>query len=118
MGHGPCGALSGAMLVLGYYYGRDRDNFSDIEKARYAAKHGRTLWCKFTAEYGSIFCKDVQTRLFGRWFNLLDPKDREEFEAQGGHSDKCPVVVGNTARWLAEILLANPPEKGFDKSCT
>ncbi len=111
MGDGPCGALSGAMLALGYFYGRDRENFPRIEKARYAQQHGRRLWRKFAAEYGSIFCKGVQTKLMGRPYNLMDPEDRKAFDDAGGHSEVCPSVVGNTARWLAEILLDNPPEK-------
>ncbi|MEM3004486.1 MAG: hypothetical protein QXK96_04235, partial [Candidatus Bathyarchaeia archaeon] len=34
-----------------------------------------------------------------------DPKDREEFDRAGGHTDKCPDVVGKAARWTVEILL-------------
>jgi len=113
MGEGPCGALSGAMLAIGYYYGRDRENFPLNEKARHAGQIGRDLWRTFEDEYGSIFCKGVQTKILGRSFNLLDPNDRKAFDDAGGHTDKCTSVVGNTARWLAEIMLDNPPEKGF-----
>jgi len=50
-------------------------------------------------------CKDVQRKLFGRSFNLLDPKDYAEFEKAGAHVDKCPSVSGNAAKWAAEIIL-------------
>ncbi|MGE5483791.1 MAG: C-GCAxxG-C-C family protein [Ignavibacteriales bacterium] len=109
-GAGPCGALSGAVIAIGYYYGRDREHFPMNDRARHASQFGRNLWQKFEEEYGSVLCKDVQTRLMGRSFNLLDTEDRKAFDEAGGHSDKCPSVVGNAARWLAEILLDNPPE--------
>ena len=70
-------------------------------KPRYAKK----LYDKFVEEYDSPLCKDVQKKIFGRSFNLLDPKEYEEFEKAGAHVDKCPDVSGKVARWTAEILL-------------
>jgi C_GCAxxG_C_C family probable redox protein len=108
MGDGPCGAYSGALLALGYYYGRHRQNFSRIEDARFAAKLGRQLRQKFEKEYGSIICSEIQKKIFGRSFSLLDPQDYHEFEKAGSREDKCPSVVGKAATWLAEIILENP----------
>ncbi|MGB9662130.1 MAG: C-GCAxxG-C-C family protein [Moorellaceae bacterium] len=108
MGDGPCGAYSGALLALGYYYGRRRENFARIEDARPAAKLGRELRRKFEEEYGSIVCREIQKKIFGRSFFLLDPREYVEFEEAGAHVDKCTSVVGKAAAWLVEILLRNP----------
>lgn len=108
MGDGPCGAYSGALLALGYLYGRKRQNFKRIEDARVAAKLGRQLRRKFEKEYGSVVCAEIQKKILGRSFLLLDPQQSAEFEKAGGHDDKCPSVVGNAAAWLAEIIRNNP----------
>jgi hypothetical protein len=65
---------------------------------------------KFINEYGSILCKDIQKKIMGRSFNLWDPKDYEEFEKAGGHTDKCPDVVGKAAEWTVEILYDDASE--------
>ena len=67
--------------------------------------YSKKLYDKFVEEYGSIVCKDVHLKLFGRTFDLMDTKDYAEFEDMGAHVDKCPVVSGKTARWAAEIIL-------------
>jgi len=104
-GEGPCGALSGGLLALGYYHGRDREHFAELVLSREAASLGRAFRQRFIDEYGSYICWDIQKKVFGRSFNLLDKEDRAAFEAAGGHDQKCPEVVGKAARWLTEILL-------------
>ena len=66
---------------------------------------------RFIKEYGSILCPQIQSRIFGRSFNLQDPADWKAFEEAGGHSDpsKCMSIVGNAAQWALEILI----EKGI-----
>ena len=105
-----CGALLGGIMAIGLKYGRDLHAFfnRDPEKVRFksymlAAKLRR----KFEETYGSCFCRDIQKKLFGKWYNLFDPKEFEEFEKAGGHGPQgCPTVVKNAARWVSEILLA------------
>jgi hypothetical protein len=67
--------------------------------------YSKKLYDKFKEEYGSILCKDVHQKLFGRKFNLMDRNDYAEFEKMGAHVDKCPDVSGKTARWAAEIII-------------
>jgi len=121
MGNGNCGAYSGGVLALGDLYGRERKDLSDREKTRVAkdlSDREKTrvardlagkLHARFMEQYGGVTCHDVQRKVFGRPFNLRDPKDYEAFEKAGAHLDKCPSVVGNTVRWTGEIILA---EKG------
>ncbi|MGQ9639785.1 MAG: C-GCAxxG-C-C family protein [Candidatus Bathyarchaeia archaeon] len=101
-GDGTCGALSGGAAAIGCKYGREEfSNPGDREKCmRLTMK----LHDRFMEEYGSVICKDVQKKIMGRSFNLWDPKDYEEFEKAGGHTDKCPDVVGKVAKWTVEIL--------------
>lgn len=100
---GTCGALAGAVLALGCKYGRSRENFG---KGRFLKSYLRAkkLHDKFVQEYGSTICRDVHKKIFGRTFNLWDPIEYQEFERAGAHEEKCPTVVGNVAKWVAEIL--------------
>ena len=105
---GTCGSLSGGVMAISYRIGRERNNFGDPELARVKARElGLKLYDQFIETYGSGNCADIQKKLFGRSFNLLDPREREAFEAAGSHVDKCPSVVGNAARWTVEFLLDN-----------
>lgn len=106
MGNGNCGAYSGGVLALGLLYGRERKDFSDPQKTELAKELARKLHARFMEEYGGVTCHDVQSRVFGRTFNLLDPEDHQAFEEAGAHVDKCPSVAGNAARWTGEIILA------------
>ena len=48
---------------------------------------------------------EVHNKIFGRSFNLWDPKEDEDFERAGAHTEKCPTAAGNVAMWVAEVLL-------------
>jgi C_GCAxxG_C_C family probable redox protein len=102
---GTCGALVGGLLAIGAVVGRTYKDFSAGERKRRVFMYSKKLYDKFVEEYGSPLCKDVHMKLFGRTFNLLDPKDYQEFENAGAHVDKCTAVSGNVARWAAEIIL-------------
>lgn len=93
------------LLAIGIVAGRTYENFTAGNRKRRVFHYAQKLYDKFVEKYGSPLCKDVQKKIFGRSFNLLDPKDYTEFEKAGGHIDKCPSVLGNAARWAAEIIL-------------
>ncbi|MGB9728175.1 MAG: C-GCAxxG-C-C family protein [Nitrososphaeria archaeon] len=103
-GNGTCGALVGGIMAVCSVYGR---GLKEMGKGRYLKSYSlaKELYDKFVEEYGSCICKDVQTKIFGRSFNLWDPEDFKKFEEMGGHRDKCPAVTGKVARWATEILL-------------
>ena len=111
---GVCGAVIGGTIVLDYYLGRPANMLSPVETIPgshemlgNAMEYARLLCGKFTETYGSILCPGVQTRLYGRAFNLQDEKEWQAFMDAGAHSDptKCMSVVGNAAKWTLEILL-------------
>jgi C_GCAxxG_C_C family probable redox protein len=101
--NGTCGALTGGVAAISQRYGReDFPNLGQREKCMTLAKE---LHDRFIEEYGSVICKDVQTKIMGRSYDFWNPKEREEFDKAGGHSDKCPDVVGKAAKWTVEILM-------------
>ena len=102
---GTCGALVGGLLAISSVVGREYDDFCAGKTKRRVFQFSKQLYDKFIDEYGSPLCCDIHKKLFGRTFNLLDPKEYEEFEKAGAHVDKCPSVSGNVARWTAEIIL-------------
>ncbi|UCB58816.1 MAG: C_GCAxxG_C_C family protein [Thermoplasmatales archaeon] len=102
---GTCGALVGGLMAISIIVGRTYEDFSKGERRRRVFQYSKKLYDKFIEEYGSLICKDIHQKLFGRTFKLLDPKEYKEFEEAGAHVDKCPSVSGNVARWTAEIIL-------------
>jgi len=102
---GTCGALVGGLLAISSIVGREYNDFKEGKSKRRVFQFSKKLYDKFLEEYGSPLCCNVHMKLFGRTFNLLDPKEYEEFEKAGAHVDKCPKVSGNVAKWTAEIIL-------------
>jgi len=80
---------------------------SDYTPMRRCMELADELLRRFVDEFGSLTCRGVQEKIFGRSFNVKDPREREEFERAGGHKDKCPTVVGKVARWAVEILMGH-----------
>ena len=105
LGDGSCGTYVGGVLMFGHFIGRVRSDFVDAPKVRHTTyRLARQLHELFIKEYGSITCRDIQTKIFGRPYYLASPQEFEAFEADGGHDDKCPNVVGNACGWVVELL--------------
>ena len=101
-----CGALTGGIMALSCFVGRDFNDFPDPEGIRFKTfQLARRLVEKFEAEYGvnGGDCSAVQTKLMGRSYDILRG-ERDEFIANGGHTTICPVVCGKAAAWVVEIL--------------
>ena len=61
---------------------------------------------EFSEPLESTLCSDIQTRIYGRSFDIRDPVQREAFLAAGGHSDEgCYKVCGIAAEVAAGRLL-------------
>lgn len=101
---GNCGALVAAIMFISLLQGRDRQNF---HTGRYPECYAlsREMMNRFQEKYGCINCNEVQMQIFGRAFDLSDKQQFLQFEEAGGHRDKCPEVVGSTARWVAEMIV-------------
>lgn len=100
-----CGAVTGGMMVISLFKGRDYDNFADENKMHNNFEIGDKLIKKFELEYGSIDCRDIQKEISGRSYNFWSKEDLKAFEENEMHTKGCPTVVGKAAQWIMEILL-------------
>jgi C_GCAxxG_C_C family probable redox protein len=103
-GDGSCGALTGGAMAIGLASGRTRKDFNDPLAAMTSYLLVRELVTHFQEHYGSCRCHDIQKKLMGRTFNLLDPKEMEE-ALEFGMLEHCARVVGDSAKTSVEIIL-------------
>ena len=103
-GDGSCGALTGCAMVIGLAFGREREDHRDMMKPMQSYLLCKELHDEFVREYGSCRCHDIQRKLTGRTFDLLDPKQLEEAMKEG-MLEHCAGVCGRAARRAAELIL-------------
>ena len=104
---GSCGAFSGGLVALSAKFSPRADELSDKEMEEFEKirrnYHEFRDW--FIAEFGSVVCRDVQRRLYGRSFNLMDDEERQAFRSfQQEHGRKCAEATTKSALKAAEIL--------------
>lgn len=105
-GIGACGGYVGGVMVLGQLLGRERSSFEDPERIRFRSfDMAKQLGDEFIREFGTIICRDIHVKIFGRPYYLRDPEDFNKFEEAGGHADKCTDVVGKAAQMAVKIIL-------------
>ena len=66
------------------------------------------VYDRFMKDYGDIHCAQIQQELYGRAFWLEDEGEHDKLLETIDLSDpkrNCYSLVGNTARWVMEILL-------------
>jgi hypothetical protein len=112
-----CGAIIGAMAALNLVIGREKIKDSQTYQAAMIKaielhsqfKEELKQQFGFTDEIKNSTCRYIQEKIYGRGFIMTDPKEREAFEAAGGHSEKgcpkvCAVAAEVAARELSEFL--------------
>jgi C_GCAxxG_C_C family probable redox protein len=103
-GDGSCGALVGGSMVIGYLYGRGKDNFEDMNRPMKSYALVKKLHDKYVNQYGTCRCHDVQKKLVGRSYDLWNAEElKEAFKA--GVMEHCSNLVGNVARLTTKIIL-------------
>jgi len=102
-GDGSCGALTGCAMVIGLVVGRERKDHRDMLKPMQSYLLCKELHDEFVSEYGSSRCHDIQRKIMGRTFDLLDPKQFEE-AMKGGMLEHCAGVCGRAARSTVALL--------------
>lgn len=91
-----CGAVSGAILVIGMKYGKTKiGDDAATEKTRSLV---RKFVQEFTQRHGSINC----TELLG--YNLNHPEEYEKAREKKLFVTKCPDLVGDAVLILEKIL--------------
>lgn len=105
---GTCGALAGGFLAISLWFGRSREEFDQGHKLR-CLELAKELHDRFVAEYGSSICRDVQVKLMDKAICKWCLEDQELYEETDGLKKICSEVVGNTAKWTADIILRERP---------
>jgi C_GCAxxG_C_C family probable redox protein len=91
-----CGAVSGAILVIGLKYGKTKHgDDAATEKTRALV---REFMQEFTERHGSVNC----TELLG--YNLSNPEEYEKARDSKLFVTKCQGLVGDAAAILEKIV--------------
>ncbi len=91
-----CGAVSGALMVLGLKYGHYHFNAPE-EKGR-AYKIAEDFMNRFIEQNGTVVCRE----LLG--YDLSKPEDLEKIKRLGLFQKKCPEIIKCASDILEEIL--------------
>ena len=89
-----CGALTGALMVLGLKFGSPT-NTDEEDAVRTASQE---LMRRFEAENGSLLCRD----LLG--YTLIVPKELEKARESGVFQTRCPLFVQSATELAKEII--------------
>jgi len=102
-----CGALVGGMMGIGLAFAPSTLSGA-LKRPDYVKSMDLavTLCDRFKEKFGALTCKEIQSLMWGRSWNLRDPQEREDFLKPEFH-DKCGDVAGEAAMMAAEIILGN-----------
>lgn len=106
-GDGVCGGYSGGLMFMGSLVGRRLKEMvlNGDKVAQYISyTMAQRLRERFVETYGSVICRDIHQKIFGKSFCLVTKAVKEEFEAAGAHMTKCTHVVGTACAYIAEII--------------
>ncbi len=108
-----CGALLGGLLAVGL---ATADGKMENEKAFMdSLAAGFRYYRRFKKEIGYTLCREIQIAKLGRYFNMADPKEYEEFGKAGAYIE-CSRVVARASRLAAEFILEQWERSGRDKT--
>lgn len=97
-----CGALLGGLLAVGL---ATADEDLKNEKAFFnSLAAGFRFHRKFMKEMGNVTCRDIQTARLGRYYDMADPTQYEEFQKTSAYLE-CAKVVARASRLAAEFIL-------------
>jgi C_GCAxxG_C_C family probable redox protein len=114
-GDGHCGALSGGVMAIGYFFGRSTEDAGDVMKQLRACSLAKKLHGEFLEKYGTCRCADIQKKLVGRFYNLYDPQELTAARAANMH-EVCSTLVGETARMAIRIILEEKEKEAAQKN--
>lgn len=99
-----CGAFSGSLAAIGYFFGRTYEQFEKLESSMEASLIGQQLYARFKERFGTAICHDILKKLLGFETDFNHKEQFKRFEDAGGHSRTCPTIVGLAAAWTIDIL--------------
>ena len=110
-----CGALIAAIMALNLLIGRK--NMEDTERLKESIVLSAELRNRFREELQrqlgfkeslkTALCKEIQEKLYGRSFDMLDEKDYQAYIDAGGRSDTGSLAVCDIAAQVAAEKILN-----------
>jgi C_GCAxxG_C_C family probable redox protein len=91
-----CGAVTGALIVIGLKHGQTEAKDKDAKEKNYACVHAFTG--RFRSRNGSLLCRE----LIG--CDLTTPEAREMAKQKGLFTERCPRFVRDAAEILEDVL--------------
>jgi len=100
-----CGALVGGIIGIGLAFAPSTlRGAMEIPGYVKSMDLAGILCDRFKEKFGALNCREIQSLMWGRSWNLRDPHDREDFLRPEFH-DKCGDVAGEAAMLAAELIL-------------
>lgn len=91
-----CGAVTGALIVIGLKHGQTEAKDKEAKDRNYARV--QELMARFRSRNGALLCRE----LLG--CDLTTPEGREAAKQKGLFTERCPRFVRDAAELLEEIL--------------
>ncbi len=91
-----CGAVNGAMMVIGLKFGHI--NADDVETKEEAYGMAKKFINSFRERNGSIICRELLK------YDLSKPEEYKMAQDQGLFTSLCPKLVQDAAEIISEIL--------------
>jgi len=92
-----CGAISGAVMVIGLKCGQAREDDKEAKEAAY--RLSREVMDRFQAEFGSCRCRELLSGV-----DLATDAGHQRYKAEGWSEKVCRPCVRFAVRVLEEIL--------------
>ena len=108
-----CGALLGACMMLGFNYGRTREDLdtASTDRLNNCYQQVGMLYKWFEKEFGAVKCHDLRTRFAGVFYRF-DVPWQAELAREAGIPEKCTELTAKTTAKTLEMLLdgTEPPK--------
>jgi C_GCAxxG_C_C family probable redox protein len=92
-----CGAVTGALMVLGLHFGRGSED--GIEKKDITYEKSNEFLKEFTKRHGSIVCKELLQGL-----NMNDPQDKKKIEVLKLFQTVCVKYVQDAVQIVEQLI--------------
>jgi C_GCAxxG_C_C family probable redox protein len=91
-----CGAVTGALMLIGLKYGKTRPEDNQAKEKTYAL--AQEFVKRFRAIHGSVKCKELLP------YDISIPEELNKARAEGLFTTVCPKLVQSAAEIIEEIL--------------
>jgi C_GCAxxG_C_C family probable redox protein len=91
-----CGAVTGALMVIGLQYGRTKAEDDEAKQKTYATVH--EFIKRFEARHGSIVCKDILG------YDVSDEEEFKKAQEEEVFQTTCPNLVQSAAEICEDLL--------------